>query len=146
LDQEEEKLFADTLSMLPFMAHAENGLICSHGALPDVPSLPDVNGIVFGSMEWRQIAWGDWQDEPLGYVGDAGGRLQFGRMYFDDVMKRFGKTILVRAHQPGSPLFLFEDRCVTLMTSKYYAPVRRIAICDMEKTMQTGKKLLIEEL
>ncbi len=144
LDTEEQKLFADVLSDLPFMAEAQNGLIACHGALPDVASLDAIRKIQFGSEEWRSIVWGDWQESSGRVVGDFGGRPQFGKKYFDDVMGRLGKSVLLRAHQPDTPLFLYDERCVTIFSSRFYSVKRRVAAVGLGETLKSGADIRIE--
>jgi predicted MPP superfamily phosphohydrolase len=146
LDPEEERSFADALAELPLMAHAENGLIASHGALPDVQSLEDIRRIRFSDERWRQITWGDWQDLPGKEIGDLGGRPQFGRDYFENIMQRFGKTVLIRSHQPHVPERLYDDRCLTVFTSRFYGVQRRVGLLDLEKTLRSCADIRVEQL
>jgi hypothetical protein len=48
-------------------------------------------------------------------------------------MKQLNKNILIRSHQPQAKPILFDRRCLTLMTSLAYSPLRTIAIADLEK-------------
>jgi len=122
-----------------------DGIIALHGALPDVESLREINKIKLGSKQWRQITWGDFSEKPDEYLGidPFTGRPQFGKDYFFKLMERFGKRVLIRSHQPTSPLFMFDDRCLTIFTSSAYARERTIAIADLKKPIKTAKDLEI---
>ena len=93
-----------------------------------------------------QIIWGDFSDKPGEYLGidPFSGRPQFGRDYFFKLMERFQKKVLIRSHDPNAPLFMFNDRCLTIFTSSAYARERTIAITDFKKSIKTAKDLEIE--
>lgn len=148
LEPKEEKLLAETLAHLPLAAHHPAGVLAVHGALPDVDELEEIDRIALGSANWRKTTWGDWVDGP-GYQVDPGffGRPAYGQDYFFEVMERLGLRVLVRAHQPGAPLFLFAGRCVTLFTSHAYGPgARRVALLPPGIPLRSGKDLLVREL
>lgn len=151
LDPELEELYGRVLSKLPLVATAPNGIIALHGALPDVPNLEEINNIAPGSEQWQQVTWGDWRESPgfsLG-IDPFTGRPRFGRDYFEEIMRRFGKNVLIRSHQPDAAGTMFDDRCLTLFTSiAYYfiAPVRTIAIADLGKEVRTVADLQIIQI
>jgi len=120
-------------------------VIALHGALPDLENLEEINKIKLGDENWSKIVWGDFVDAPGENLGIDifTGRPQFGRDYFFKLMKRFDKKILIRSHQPNAPLFMFNDRCLTIFTSCAYARERTIAIYDFEKSIKTAKDLEI---
>jgi len=107
LEPELRALYADVLAKLPYAVALPNGVLGLHGALPAVDSLQALNAIEVGSEAWRAITWGDWQDVDAKFLGDWGGRLQFGRAHFEAQMERFGMRVLVRSHQPDAPPYLF---------------------------------------
>ena len=121
-------------------------IIGLHGVLPDIKTLPDVNRIKIGGEEWKQVTWGDWQEVDGDYLQIDGytGRPQFGREYFDRLMKRFGKSVLIRSHQPGAPSVMYDNRCLTIFTSHAYVSARNIAIADSADDIQTVDELGIE--
>jgi len=144
----EERALAEALTFLPLAAFHPAGVLAVHGALPDVDDLEEINAIALGSANWRKMTWGDWVDGP-GYQVDPGffGRPAYGRDYFSEVMERLGLRVLVRAHQPDAPLFLFGGRCVTLFTSHAYGPgPRRVALLPPGVPVRSGTDLLIREL
>jgi len=121
-------------------------IIALHGVLPDVKNLEEINNIGLGSEQWHQITWGDFEEAEGEYLGidPLTGRPQFGRDYFFKLMERFKKKVLIRSHQPNSPLFMFDDRCLTIFTSSAYTRERIIAILDLEKGLKTAKDLEIK--
>lgn len=148
LTPREEKVLAETLSLLPLAAHHPAGVLAVHAALPDVDEIEEIEHVQLGSANWRKMTWGDWVDGP-GYQLDPGvfGRPLYGRDYFVEVMDRLGLRVLVRAHQPDAPLFLFAGRCLTLFTSHAYGPgPRRVALLPPGTPVRSGKDLLIREL
>ena len=149
LDQDLYQEYASELAKLPLTISTKNGIIALHGALPDVECLEAINRIRIGSEEWRQITWGDWQERGGGALGDDAftGRPQFGQDYFYEIMNRFGKNVLIRSHQPGTPQSLYGRRCLTIFTSsayRLYVPERTIVIVDLGKEVRTIDDLIIE--
>ncbi len=147
LDKKEYNTFSTAVEKMSLVLVAKD-IIALHGVLPDIKNLEDINKIQPGSKEWQQITWGDFYDERDKYLGmnfqnPFTGRPQFGRDYFFKIMERFDKKVLIRSHQLDAPLFMFEDRCLTIFTSSAYARERTIAILDFEKPIKTAKDLEI---
>ena len=138
--------YATVLTSLPLAVATANGIIALHGALPDVESLQEINRIDTSSEAWRQMTWGDWQERGGGSLGDDAftGRPQFGKDYFDRVMDRLGKNLLIRSHQPTAPQAMYQGRCLTIFTSHAYVPTRTIAIVDLTKEVKTIDDIAIE--
>jgi predicted phosphodiesterase len=145
LDRELYDRYTALLANLPLAVTAQNGVLALHGALPDVEKLSDIDEINLGSEEWVTIIWGDFQNSRGRFLGGYVGRPQFGRDYFNDIMQRFGKNLLIRSHQPFTPI-LYDNRCLTLFTSSAYSPLRTIAIVDLEKEIKTVDDLIIETI
>jgi len=144
LSKEEYEKYCAIVESFP-LAIVVNDIIALHGVLPDIDNLKEINKIKLGSEEWRQITWGDFSDETgedLG-IGPLTGRPQFGRDYFFRLMGIFRKSVLIRSHQPTSPLFMFDNRCLTIFTSSAYTSERTIAITDFKKEIKTAKDLEI---
>jgi len=139
------ELYARTLLKLP-LAVSVGDIMALHGALPDVKTLSDVNRIQPGDEHWKQMTWGDWQEIDGDYLGiDAfTGRPQFGSRYFNSVMERVGKKVLIRSHQPTAPQVIYDSRCLTIFTSKAYLPIRTVAVADLGREIRTADDLLIE--
>ncbi len=135
--------YEDLLSRLP-LALAWNGIIATHGGLPDLDSREEIEGIQGGSQDWEKITWGDF-NEVEGYVlGGGFGRPQLGRDYFGQAMDRLDKKVLIRSHQPNVPARMFGDRCITIFSSSAYGRRRVVAIVEGE--ISSGDEVVIEEL
>ncbi len=148
LPPEEAEALGALLLRLPLAAHHPAGVLALHGALPDVGTLADLAHVEPGSPAWRAMAWGDWRDGP-GYAFGSGafGRPAFGRDHFLRVAGRLGIRVLVRSHQPGTPLFLYDDRLLTLFTSRAYGDrVRRVAVLYPDVSVRTARDLALVEL
>ena len=143
LDPESYTRYAALFSKLPLAVSAGNGLLALHGALPNIEKLSALNEISLGSEEWRQIIWGDFQNASGGFLGEFAGRPQFGEGYFHDIMNKFNKNLLIRSHQPMTPI-LYGKRCLTIFTSHAYFPTRTITIVDLEKEVKTAEDVIVE--
>ncbi|MCF7875435.1 metallophosphoesterase [Candidatus Bipolaricaulota bacterium] len=143
LRPEKRKLYSNLLSQLP-LALTWNGIIATHGGLPDLREEDEINEIDGGGPNWGKITWGD-LNEVEGYIlGGGFGRPQLGSDYFDQAMESFEKNVLVRSHQPNVPTFMFDKRCITIFTSSAYGATRRVAIA--EGKVDSGDDLSIEEI
>jgi len=148
LAPKDEQRIASTLSLLPFAAWHQSGVLALHGALPDTDSIEAIRDIKLGSPDWRRITWGDWIDAP-GTVLDPGalGRPAYGRDTFETILNRLGLKALVRSHQPHAPTHLYEDRCLTIFTSKAYGGTHRhVALLRSEKAIRTARDLELVEI
>jgi len=149
LDVELRQRYSEVLSKLPLAVSTSSGIIALHGALPDVPDLAGINSIKPGSAQWHQITWGDWQEKEGGSLGTDlyTGRPQFGRGWFEQIMSRLGKNVLIRSHQPGAPSTMYDKRCLTIFTSsayRHYVSERTIAMADLSKEIKTTDDIDIE--
>ena len=149
LDVELRQRYIAVLSKLPLAASTTNGVIALHGALPDVPGLDDIDEIKLGGDKWHQITWGDWQEMEGGFLGfdSYTGRPQFGQGWFEEIMSRFDKNILIRSHQPNAPQVMYGGRCLTIFTSsayKHYVSERTIALIDLEDEVHSVADVRIE--
>jgi hypothetical protein len=114
--------------------------------LPEVNSLEEISGIELGDENWDRMVWGDFAEKEGNFLGDLWGRPQFGQPYFEQMMERYRKQVLVRSHQPHAPLRMFNKRCITIFTSHAYLPVRTVAIADLEKEIRTSDDLVLERV
>ena len=146
ISTEERKKYGPLFSKFPFAASAQNGLLALHGALPDLKSLEEMDQIELGDENWDRIVWGDFVENEMDILGDLWGRPQFGRQYFNRLMERYQKQVLVRSHQPHAPITMFDKRCVTIFTSHAYLPTRTIAIADLEKEIRTTEDMVLERI
>ena len=142
LSKEDYEKYCSIVEKFP-LAIVIKDIITLHGVLPDVKNLEEINKIKMGSEEWMQICWGDFSEEKGEYLGSDPftGRPQFGRDYFLKLMERFNKKVLIRSHQPDAPLFMFNNRCLTIFTSSAYTRERIIAIFDFQREIKTAKDL-----
>ena len=146
LSSEERETYGILFSKFPLAIASENGVLALHGGLPELESLRDVDRIEWGDANWDRIVWGDFVENDLAIIGDWAGRPQFGRVYFEKMMDRYHKTILIRSHQPNAPPLMFGKRCITIFTSNAYLPIRTIAIVDLEKEIRTADDVVIERI
>jgi hypothetical protein len=151
LDAELRQRYSEVLSKLPLAASTPNGIIALHGALPDVPGLEDISRIKPGSAEWHPITWGDWQETEGKFLGidPYTGRPQFGRGWFEEIMSRLGKNVLIRSHQPDAPPTMYGRRCLTIFTSsayRHYISERTIALVDLRKVVMSVDDIEIESV
>ncbi len=145
IDEELREVYEKVLLKLPLVVSTGN-IIGLHGALPDIKTLSDMNRIQMGSEEWKQVTWGDWQEIDGDHlrVDRSTGRPQFGRRYFNRLMKQFGKNVLIRSHQPGVPQVMYDNRCLTIFTSHAYMPTRTIAIASLADEIKIVDDLRVE--
>jgi len=102
--------------------------------------------IELGNENWDRIVWGDFVENEMDILSDLWGRPQFGRSYFNRLMERYRKQLLVRSHQPHAPITMFNKRCITIFTSHAYLPTRTVTIADMEKEIQTADDMVLERI
>jgi len=146
LSPEEREGYGILFSKFPVAATTQNGILAVHGALPEVESLDEINKVGLGDENWDRMVWGDFAEEEVDFIGDLWGRPQFGRPYFERMMERYQKQLLVRSHQPHAPLRMFNNRCITIFTSHAYLPVRTVAIADLEKEIRNSEDLVLERI
>jgi hypothetical protein len=146
LSSRERESYGLLFSKFPLAIASENRILALHGGLPDLESLRDVDRIEWGDANWDKIVWGDFVENDLAILGDWAGRPQFGRAYFEQMMDRYQRTILIRSHQPNAPPLMFEKRCITIFTSNAYLPIRTIAIVDLEKEIRTADDVVIKRI
>jgi predicted phosphodiesterase len=142
----EKEKYGLLFSKLPLAATTQNGILAIHGALPDLKSIEEINQIKLGDENWDRMVWGDFVENEIDILGDLWGRPQFGRPYFERLMARYQKQVLVRSHQPHAPLTMFKKRCITIFTSHAYLPVRTIAIVDLEKQIRSAEDIVLERI
>ena len=146
LSIQERKQYGQVFSTLPLCATSANGMVALHGALPELESLEEIDKIEWGDSNWDRIVWGDFVEGDGDLLGDSWGRPQFGGAYFNRLMERYRKKILVRSHQPHAPSLMFEKRCITIFTSQAYPLSRTIVIADLEKEIRDSGDVIIERI
>jgi serine/threonine-protein phosphatase PP1 catalytic subunit len=142
----ERKKYGVLFSKFPLAATTQNGILALHGALPELKCLEEMNQVKLGDESWDRMVWGDFVENEMDHLGDLWGRPQFGRLYFERLMERYQKQILVRSHQPHAPITMFTKRCITIFTSHVYLPIRTIVITDLEKEIRTSEDVVLERI
>jgi len=143
---EEREGYGLLFSKFPLAATAQNGILAVHGALPDLKSLEEISRIELGDENWDRMVWGDFAEKEVEFLGDLWGRPQFGQPYFERMMERYQKQVLVRSHQPHAPSRMFNKRCITIFTSHAYLPTRTVAVADLEKEIRNSEDLVLERI
>jgi len=131
-------------SKFPLVATTQNGILAVHGALPDLEFLEEISRIELGDENWDRVVWGDFVEKEVEFLGDLWGRPQFGRPYFERMMERYQKRVLVRSHQPHAPSRMFNRSCITIFTSHAYLPIRTVAVADLEREILNSEDLALE--
>jgi predicted phosphodiesterase len=144
ISPEKRERYGLLFSEFPLAASAQNGILALHGALPDLKSLEEMRRIELGDENWDRVLWGDFAEKEDEFLGDFWGRPQFGRPYFERMMGRYQKRVLVRSHQPHVPLKMFNESCITIFTSHAYLPIRTVAVADLEKEIRSSEDLALE--
>jgi len=146
LSRKEVSALSPILLKLPFAAWHEAGVLGLHGALPDLPTLNHLATVAVPSPPWRDITWGDWSDSATS-PENLTGRPTYGTSEFIARARRLGVRVLVRSHQPHAPTYLFEDRCLTLFTSRAYGGgPRRVAVLAPGRAVSTAHDLDVVEI
>lgn len=147
LNEKDYQKYCSIVEKFPLVA-ATKDIIALHGALPDVENLEEINKIKIGDERWLEITWGDFLEEKGDFLGidPFSGRPKFGRDYFFKLMERFKKRILIRSHDPNAPLFMFNDKSLTIFSSWAYNRDRLIAIADLSKEIKNAKDLEIKKI
>ena len=143
---EEKVAYGLLFSKFPLAVTSENGILGLHGGIPDLESIQEINRIEWGDAAWERIVWGDFVEAEAELAGDWGGRPQLGRPYFERMMERYQKKILIRSHQPHAPALMFRKRCITIFTSYAYGLKRTIAVADLQEEIRDGEGLTIESI
>ncbi|MCM8764581.1 MAG: serine/threonine protein phosphatase [Candidatus Omnitrophica bacterium] len=140
LSQEETLMYSEIFKNFP-LAVSGNGFVATHAGLPDLPNIEEWNKIELGDENWIKILWADFRERDGEYLGSLLGRMKLGRDYFERVMKIIGKNILIRSHDPYAPEKMFNNRCLTIFTSASYGKIRKIAILDLSREIDSVEKI-----
>lgn len=131
LDHTERKLYSALFDELP-MVFSVGDIIATHGALPDVKCLGDIEKIEKRDKNWMAMLWGDFYSEWAGWDRSEI-RPKFNKEYFNRVMGQLDKNVLIRSHQPHISTSMFDKRLATIFTSNAYGGIRNVAIADFDK-------------
>jgi hypothetical protein len=148
LDAANAGAIAEGLLRLPLAAWQPSGVFALHGALPAMDTLDTFEAIVPGSDAWREITWGDYRPEGESDAWRAiSSRPSFPRETFEDRRRQLGVRLLVRSHQPGLPLWIYNRRCLTLFTSSAYGRVERhVAVLQTGGSELRGADLRVVDI
>jgi serine/threonine-protein phosphatase PP1 catalytic subunit len=146
LSLKEKDFYGSLFSKFPLAATSQNGILALHGGLPELNSLEEMDRVEWGDANWDKILWGDFAERDVLDLGDWWGRPQFGTPYFEKMMDRYQKRILVRSHQPNASPLMFKKRCITIFTSHAYLPVRSVLIADLEKEIRSADDVEIKRI
>jgi len=116
------KLYCATMTSLPIVAIAPNGIIGVHGGIPNrqINSIKVLNGNL-GESYAREMTWNDPDEQISGWRFNSrgGSTKMFGEDAFDDFMKAVPANVMVRSHQypsEGVKLF-FKNRLATIFSN-----------------------------
>jgi len=136
LSEQDETLYTEILEALPVLATTENGVIMTHGVLPSSPAFFD--NFRLGGPEFMECLWSDYTERTPTVTESI--RKQKGLDEFHRSMKAFDSKLLIKGHNPYAPLQMFDNRCVTLQTTRVFEGIcdRHIAIIDLEKPVHSA--------
>ncbi|MCS7304095.1 MAG: serine/threonine protein phosphatase [Thermoguttaceae bacterium] len=128
LDAQEFEYYKQKVSEFP-LAVSVGSILALHGAVPNLETLADFETIRIGDSHWLTLTWGDFSEQQT-----AGGNRNrvYTKDYFDRIMQKLGKSLLIRGHDPEAKVAIYDGRCVTLSTTIVFGP-RKIAIADFTK-------------
>ncbi len=128
-DEETWALFNNVFASMP-LAVTTKKIIGLHGGLPEIKRLEQIKNIPKGLFTGEnkflnQLLWSDSLDIEEGIIEktNRGVRhaLLYGRTYFEEIISKIKKEILIRAHDPEAKGLTFDKKCITLFTSSAYA-------------------------
>ena len=142
LTSKESEEYRNIFSEMP-IAVSGNGFIGLHGGLPEINSLQEIEDIQTNDENFYRILWGDFRERNGGYLGKFLGRPKLGTDYFNSIMNKIGKNVLIRSHDPIAPGIMFNKRCLTITTSMYQGRKREIALINLEHEVKNTNDIEI---
>jgi len=142
LTEDETNYYKEKFLQFPLVVSGDE-IIGLHGALPEIENMEDINEIKEGDDNWYKILWGDFREKKEDYLGNFLGRPELGKDYFEKIMGKIKKNILIRSHDPLSPEKMYNNRCLTIFTSAAYGRERKIAIVNLEKEITSTDNIEI---
>jgi len=144
LSNSEYEHYTNIFKEFPYVLSTD-GIIALHGVPPEVGKIKDIKNLSRSQNDkiWNTIMWGDFREASIS------GRPAFDKKYFNKVMKKLNKNVLIRSHQPDVPLRMFDNQCLTIFTSNAYGSNKRIiAIVDFNKhkVIETIDDVIIENV
>ncbi|WP_176761177.1 metallophosphoesterase [Desulforhopalus singaporensis] len=122
--------YSDVLSSIPVVATTSRGIACCHGTLP---LRSDFTTFDLNDSEWIDSIWADYYENNEG-VSRVYRPVRL-KHHFDQSMKAFKSSLLIKGHNPSAPLLMYTNRCITMQTNRYYNDYcgMHIAIVDLTK-------------
>ncbi|MFH0831397.1 MAG: metallophosphoesterase family protein [archaeon] len=146
LEEREKQNYFRIFENFP-LAISAGGIVALHGALPAVEKLEDINKIEDRDKNWMKILRGDFAEVKGGILEERPWkRPLFGADYFNELMNRYNKKVLIRGHQSEAAEAMFDKKCLTIFTSSAYPRRRIVAIADLEKDIKSIDDLAVEEV
>jgi len=143
LSEHDEGFYTEILESLPVVTTFENGVIMTHGVLPSSAIFDDFD---LASIALMESLWSDYtEDVP---VKTDSIRKQKGLDDFKRSMDSFNCNVLIKGHNPYAPLRMFDNKCVTLQTTRVFEGVcgRHIAIVDLGKPVSDVNDIKLVDL
>lgn len=132
------KLFNEVFLQMP-LAVVTDHLIALHGGLPEIDALSEIGRIPKGLIATEdkvlaQLLWNDSMNSSRRIIETDNRGMKdvvcYGTPFFEEIMTKLNRHILVRAHDYTVKGWSFDRRCLTLITSAIYAhfPERKVPI------------------
>ncbi|NOX35829.1 MAG: serine/threonine protein phosphatase [Deltaproteobacteria bacterium] len=139
LSQYDENFYTEILESLPIVATTPNNfinVICTHGVLPDNKKFFD--DFDLDNETLKDCLWSDYV-ETISPIKKQSLRKEKGYDDFYKSMKSFKSTYLIKGHNPRAPLKMFDNKCITLSTTRVFKGVcdRHIAIIELGKQIKS---------
>jgi len=142
LSKYDEGFYTEVLEFLPIISTTSNGVICTHGVLPDSKHFFDDFDI--NSEALKECLWSDYveSNSPIKKVSI---RKQKGIDDFNRSLKSYNCRCLIKGHNPSAPLIMYDQRCITLQTTRVFKGIcdRHIAIIDLNKQVDDANEVEI---
>ena len=144
-----DKELKDAFSYLP-LAVSIGDIIALHGGLPDISSISEIDQIEKKGSDERffSILW-DYMIDDKGLMlweNENSGSRVYGEDYFNAVMERIGKKVLIRGHDYEVKGKIFGGRCITLMTSEIYSSKGKSKGRIVAKVFLSDKKEIVKNV
>ncbi len=120
--------FNDVFTYMPLCA-VSGKVIALHGGLPKINNLKEINSIPKGHNYYHndiqdQILWNDCANSRSRILEKNNRGIDtsiiYGRKYFNEIMEKIYKNILIRAHDSQNKGTMYDDRCITLFTAERF--------------------------
>jgi len=164
-DEEIWALFNNVFAFMP-LAVTTKEIIALHGGLPEINRLEQIKNIPKGLFTGEnkfldQLLWSDSLDIEEGIIEKENRgvkhALLYGKTYFEEIISKIKKEILIRSHNPEAKGLVFNKRCITLFTSSSYAncpemgsgvthPIKGKIIAICPANLKSKEQIIIKKL